>query len=168
MTTTYPGIDYGFGSSNVTDDGKYRFGVIASRDLACWLDDELTPEYWHGCPSCGTEIDEDSYTEGEPCPHCGAAIAIGEQWSESPIGYHVDLDGVYATIDSDGQLFVVRSPYYTHAQFCSPCAPGAGYLLKPCENGPKTLCFGHDWFESGRAPYPVYSVASEELVEPAV
>jgi len=26
-------------------------------------------------------------------------------------------------------------------------------------------CFGHDWFEDGKAPYPVYSVETGELVE---
>jgi len=30
--------------------------------------------------------------------------------------------------------------------------------------GVKTYCLGADWFENERAPYPVYSVATGELV----
>ena len=51
---------------------------------------------------------------------------------------------------------VLESPFITRAQFCSPCVPGAGNLDSPCESGPITLCFGHDWFDHGvGAPYPV-------------
>ena len=69
----------------------------------------------------------------------------------------------------DVDIFVCKSPYFTYAQFCSPCAPGAGYLLNPLtepDPGNKAYCFGHDWFESGKAPYPVYSVETGELVRP--
>lgn len=31
-------------------------------------------------------------------------------------------------------------------------------------NGVMTYCFNHDWFDSGKAPYPVYSVKTGELV----
>lgn len=50
----------------------------------------------------------------------------------------------------------------------APCAPGAGYLSNPCPDGPKTYCFGHDWFENDVAPYPVYRVDTGELVPPPV
>jgi hypothetical protein len=30
----------------------------------------------------------------------------------------------------------------------------------------KGYCFGHDWFEGGKAPYPVFSVKTGELVLP--
>jgi hypothetical protein len=62
------------------------------------------------------------------------------------------------------ELFVTKSPFYTFTQFCSPCAPGAGNLDNYCEDGARTYCLGHDWFEDGKAPYPVYSVATGELV----
>jgi hypothetical protein len=61
---------------------------------------------------------------------------------------------------------VTDSPFYTFAQFCSPCVPGAGNLDNAMDEGVKTYCLGHDWFESGKAPYPVYSVTSGELVDP--
>lgn len=61
--------------------------------------------------------------------------------------------------------FILKSPYYTYAQFCSPCAPGAGYLPSPLKDRPagnKTYCLGHDWFEDGTAPYRVYSVKTNK------
>jgi hypothetical protein len=60
---------------------------------------------------------------------------------------------------------VLKSPYYTYANYCSPCVPGAGNLDDIVEGEVKTYCFGHDWFEEEKAPYPVYSVATGELIE---
>lgn len=54
--------------------------------------------------------------------------------------------------------------YGTFAQFCSPCVPGAGD--SPLADGVKTYCLGHGWFEDGKAPYAVYSVATGELISP--
>lgn len=69
-------------------------------------------------------------------------------------------------------VMVLASPFFTYAQYCSPCVPGACNLDSPLElpwhNGAnKAYCLGHDYFEGGRAPYPVYSVATGELVAPA-
>ena len=61
----------------------------------------------------------------------------------------------------DPDIFIIKSPYFTYAQYCSPCAPGAVYLMNPLSekiDQNKGYCFGHDWFESGKAPYPVYDV----------
>lgn len=64
-------------------------------------------------------------------------------------------------------MFILASPYFTHAQFCSPCAPGACYLLSPTDKtGPKAYCLNHDWFEGDKAPYPVWEVATGKLVKP--
>lgn len=41
-----------------------------------------------------------------------------------------------------------------------------GATERAAESGVKTYCVGHDWFEDGKAPYPVYSVATGELVAP--
>jgi hypothetical protein len=30
---------------------------------------------------------------------------------------------------------------------------------------PKAYCLGHDWFDDGRAPYPVYSVETGEWMQ---
>lgn len=48
----------------------------------------------------------------------------------------------------------------------SKLTPGAGNLDNPRNDGPKTYCLGHDWFEDGKAPYPVYLVADDVEVMP--
>ncbi len=86
-------------------------------------------------------------------------------------------------------VFVSKSPYYTYAQFCSPCVPGAGNLgnayegLEVGPDGypafgetfaffaeaagfPKVLCLGHDFFEGEKAPYRVFDVVTGKLVPP--
>ena len=87
-------------------------------------------------------------------------------WGDEPLSHFLD-DGEYKAeqCGDDVDIFIFKSPYYTRAQFCSPCAPGAGYLRSPCENGPKTYCFGPDWFDDYRpCPYPVYRVDNDECI----
>jgi hypothetical protein len=86
-------------------------------------------------------------------------------------------------------VFVSVSPFFTFAQFCSPCVPGAGNLDHPFEGKqvpegdypgygetfrffaeaagwPKVFCLGHDFFEGEKAPYEVFSVADGSRVAP--
>ena len=100
------------------------------------------------------------------CETCEYLFGSESAYSEEPIGNTLD-DGEYqGNLDSYNDVWIFKSPYYTFAQFCSPCAPGAGYLANPCDKdtGAKSYCFGHDWFEDGKAPYPVYRVDTGELV----
>jgi hypothetical protein len=67
-------------------------------------------------------------------------------------------------------LWVLKSPYFTYAQFCSPCAPGACYLLNwlgqsSYNDNNKAYCLGHDWFENGVAPYPIYDVVTGKEIK---
>lgn len=163
-TTNYAGIDYSFGKSNVDDKG-FHFGVISTNDCTEYIWDSVESEYWHGCPNCGTEIDQDDYCADDNCPHCDCEIADGEQWSYEPIANYIKTEGIEAIVDSHNDIMIVKSPYYTHAQFCSPCAPGAGHLANPCPTGPKTYCLGKDWFDNDIAPYPVYDCKTDKLVE---
>jgi hypothetical protein len=75
-----------------------------------------------------------------------------------PTGYFYNNDGYHAGCGNDGDIFITKSPYYTTCQFASPCAPGAGYIMTTVDNGVRTYCFGHDWFNDGKAPYPVFDV----------
>lgn len=89
-------------------------------------------------------------------------------------------EGYVLKTDSANDLWVLKSPYYTYAQFCSPCAPGAVHLSNPLIVGSDTLtikeqqevqkntfeantgyCLDHDFFEEGIAPYPVFSVKTD-------
>jgi hypothetical protein len=59
---------------------------------------------------------------------------------------------------------VLRSPYYTRGNFCSPCVPGGVSLESDNPDGAKAYCLGHDWFENGVAPYTGYMVADDSVV----
>jgi len=160
--TNYAGIDYSLGKSNFDPDNGIHFGVIHQGEiLQAWCDSS-EPIFDNG--GDGDE-ESDDFIEAEPC----LFIYNGD-------GYKCEQNV------NDFDIMIIKSPYYTYAQYCSPCAPGAGYLMnyyKPEKNTvafdhyqeyakingfPKVYCFGHDWFEDGTAPYPVFSVETGELV----
>lgn len=166
------GIDYGMGQTNVGKDG-IRFGVINMNDLSQWAWEDVESDYGEPtCGHCGNEVTDD-IPEDSPdqtgeywCAHCEHFLDSEDVYGDEPIGHTIDTDGIKAQIDTDGDAFVLESPYFTRAAFCSPCAPGACYLTSPCDDGERCYCFGHDWFDGGAAPYPVYSVATGERIEP--
>ena len=144
MSTNYPGIDYGMGRANIDKETGIRFGVIHINSLAHWALDEFEPEYANE----PADVDE-----------CGDV---------QPDGWFFKDEHYQASLDSYNDVILVKSPYYTNAQFCSPCVPGAGHLDNPCPTGPKTYCFGHDWFDNKIAPYPVFDVKTGQEVKPEV
>ena len=78
--------------------------------------------------------------------------------------YYYAKDGVKVKTDSHGDLWVLKSPYYTECRKCSPCAPNAGYLTS--DGSMRTYCLPHDWFDGDKAPYKVYSVKDGSEVMP--
>lgn len=196
MKSDYKGIDYGLGQSNVDKDTGIRYGVISQHEvLQAWADSS-EPNYGPTCcPKCGNAAKEFDDPEFD-CPHdeqcedtdscMESSIEAYEHYHHScddyrcddcklvfdlssfdcePLGYTLD-DGEYLAVGDNGDIFILKSPYYTHCQFCSPCAPGAGYIMNTVDDGPKTYCFGHDWFDDNIAPYPVYRVSDDTLVTP--
>jgi hypothetical protein len=138
------GIDYGLGKANIDLKSGIRYGVISQNSvLQAWCDN-AEPEY----PEPEEGEDEDSYCDCDP---------VG--WSYEGEGYKL-ID----CLDTD--IMVLESPFYTFAQFCSPCVPGAGNLDHAMPDGVKCYCLGHDWFEDGKAPYPVYRVSDNYIVNP--
>lgn len=138
------GIDYGRGKTNIDLKTGIRFGVIPQNAvLQVWADSSA--------PYYGDDDDDiDDFAE--------------------PSSYIID-DGEYtAECGDSGDIFITKSPYYTYAQFCSPCAPGACHLEnpldEPCENN-KAYCFAHDWFDDEKAPYPVYEVKTGKIILPS-
>jgi hypothetical protein len=180
--TNYPGIDYGLGRANVSESG-IRFGVIPQNDVgASWYDSSEADYGDPTCPKCGNPAKKarGEYARFEHAKHEGAdyvcrpcKYVFGSEsaFSDEPVGGHNLDDGEYkAHAGEDGDIFILLSPYFTYAQFCSPCAPGACYLRNELESpdpSNRAYCFGHDWFEEKRAPYTVYSVETGEIVEPA-
>ena len=131
------GIDYGRGVTNI-DLNKIRFGVINQKEvMQAWCDssEAVYPEL------------EESEEENYDCIE--------------PLFFEYKEEGYKCEASEDGDIFITKSPFYTYAQFCSPCAPGACYLMSSIEekdNNNKCYCFGHDWFDSGKAPYKVYDI----------
>ena len=182
----YQGIDYGLGQTNIDNETGIRFGVIPSHTVGGYWYDESEAEYGKPfCPDCFDEVDEtaDFSVNGEPVIDCDGNDVEDEYYClrcekgvdgnnpdiypESPLAFYYTQDGYKCFQGADDpDIFIEKSPYFTYAQFCSPCAPGAVYLENHMEGGVKGYCFGHDWFENGQAPYPVYSVETGELVNP--
>jgi hypothetical protein len=168
---SYAGIDYGLGTTNINKETSIRYGVIHQNEvLQAWADSS-EPNYpdegESECPECGAMY-EGKTGESVTC-ECGEEFEIELNEYIEPYGYSVVSEECTAECSSDGDIFVIKSLYYTYAQFCSPCAPGACYLMNPLdtkEGNNKCYCFGHDWFDNGKAPYPVYSVETDEEVQP--
>ena len=144
------GIDYGRGVVNINEATGIRCGVISMGDILQAWADSSEPVYPCANPLCTCEelrkIERDCYF-CEPC------------------GYEYEGQG-YAMQDClDSDVMVIESPFYTYARFCSPCAPGAGDLNNYDRNGVKTYCLDGSWFDSGVAPYPVYSVETDMEVK---
>lgn len=193
--STYQGIDYGLGQSNINVKTGIRYGVISQHSVMSEAMDDVEYDYGQpSCPQCGN----DKVTLPETCPDCGAmqdcindctyqdslegngsefvclpcryAFDSDEAYPDTPNGWSYDRDG-YRLIDClDTDIMVIESPYYTYGPFCSPCVPGAVSLPDDDDDdypqdGPKAYCLGHDWFDEGKAPYTVYLVADDSIVE---
>lgn len=196
--TDYGGIDYSRGQANVDEENGIHYGVISVFDLPHFYESSTPDYGEPCCPKCGEEasdIDEAPDNYGVPCIktddgvhwypndsgwedngnelcclNCKYTFEVCEaSFPETPDYWFHDEDGYRACVrGDDSDVFFSKSPYYTWAQFCSPCAPGAGHLGNPTEEGvgAKTYCPGHDWFDGLKAPYNVYSVESDEPILP--
>jgi len=186
--TNYVGIDYGMGKSNINNETGIRFGVLPFHEISeAWCGDSEA-DYGDDtfCPYCGEvsfliddmdEADQDKVENYEydgtafeyACHICCKVFNAGDAMPDEPLCHSYESDGYKCYQFDDTDIFVELSPYFTYAQFCSPCAPGACYLKNPLDSkveSNKCYCFGHDWFESGKAPYNVYSVETGEIVKP--
>lgn len=164
---TKAGIDYGLGKTNRDEKTGIRFGVISQNEVMQTWSEESNPWYGNGsdCPECGETIDiSDEFPDS--CPHCDTDLS--NSWDDmEPITFTFNDKEYVAESDSYGDIMITKSPYYTICKFCSPCAPGAGYIMDSVTDGIRAYCFGHDWFDADeQAPYPVYSVETGKLIEP--
>lgn len=221
--TTNAGIDYACGQAiNRNVETGIRFGVIPANAVdPVWFDESEANYGKPTCPKCGNECIEQNEADEESetfqpyhehgfneyaCVNCKLLLSSDSVWGDSPQAFTYAKDGYKAEQSGDGvDIFISESPYFTYAQFCSPCAPGACYLLNPLQtdlcpicgeaititgkttdgrligscrdaftaekwadksewSANRAYCLGHDWFEDGQAPYPVYSIATGELV----
>lgn len=176
----HAGIDYGLGQTNIDLKTGIRYGVISQGSICQAWADTAEPDYGKAtCPKCGNEAqdfgdyegDVDAFTRSHGCDDylcepCQYVFDSSEAFGDEPSGWSVD-DGEYKMIDClDSDVMVLESPYYTFAEYCSPCVPGAGNLNSTGPHGVKTYCLDHDWFDDGKAPYPVYSVETGQEIKP--
>lgn len=176
--TTYPGINYGLNTgTNLDKRNGIHYGVISQHSISGDALNDIELLYGEPrCPHCGGEAMAATSDMGSgwehakhesddfACPQC--CYVFGESaYPDEPIGMEYSKEGYKINQCGDSDLFVLKSPFFTFAQYCSPCVPGAGNLDSPCADGPKTYCLGHDWFDDNVAPYPVYSVETGLIVE---
>lgn len=176
------GIDYGMGRMNIDLSTGIRYGVISRNAVPSWDDaSELISETPH-CPYCGNELvdyDGDEHeefdSEGWDDYACnGCRIVFGSDndgiWPEFPT-YGIDQDGILAHCDSDGDIWIEKSPWVTIAAFCSPCAPGACHLAHPTPMGELAYCLPVDMFndallnanedDSLLCQYPIWRIGED-------
>lgn len=177
------GIDYSgplgaVENVNRDPDTGIRFAWISLHKLGEFAHESFEAIYTARCPHCGEDLPDDTHftsrtvkvpggsvrhMHGADCPSCGKLIREEEQYGDEPDANVCD-DGEYKAFLKDGEAVFEKSPYFTRAAFCSPCAPGACHLNSPCDDGERCYCPGHDWFDEDKAPFPIYSVATGERV----
>lgn len=152
-STDYAGIDYGFKQSNIDTKTGLRFGVISQDTISqAWYD---SSKPYYPCKECEYRRKKD---KSFYCDNC-----------EPSSWYYKDREYLIDSFMDNTDVIIVKSPYFTYAQFCSPCAPGACNLDSPLdrpEQDNKCYCLGHDWFENGKAPYPVFDIKTGQLENP--
>jgi hypothetical protein len=194
VKTNYPGLDYAGKRSTTNRDVEtgIRYGVISQASVNPEAVDDI---FDHGTDVAYAQgladhlataranfvatAEEDEFDEDE------ATQEFADRY-ESDGGlndYLYERDGYKLTGCLNYDLFVLKSPFFTYAQFCSPCVPGAGNLDSPFKSEtnqesldgtdyakeadeagfPRVYCLGHDWFENC-APYAIFSVATGKLV----
>jgi hypothetical protein len=176
---SYAGIDYGLGMANFDKTNGIRFGVISTNSVdAEYLYENQELDYPPStCPDCGNElvttdspdIPEDAeWITGKElaCVTCETCYWSDELWDGGESnGWSYERDG-YVLMDClVNDIFIIKSPYFTYAQYCSPCVPGAGNLDSPVDEGTgaKCYCLGAEWFtEDDPCPYPIWSVKTGE------
>lgn len=183
MSTKYAGIDYSAGQQvNRNKETGIRYGIIPANSIGQAWYDSAEPDYGDPhCPQCGNDVkpargeyakyDHAKHESADyVCHHCKAVFGGESAFSDESQGCTYEGDGITAFEDSQGDVWVTQSPYFTYAQFCSPCAPGACYLRNPLDaqdkpEANKCYCLPADWFDDeSPCPYPVYSVATGELI----
>lgn len=190
------GIDYGMGKTNIDHETGIRYGVIVHHGVGQTWYESSEPYYAPFCPYCGNQVAEiyEEMVELPRCPKCNHEFDPDQSFNNfDPAGFTYNNDRYICNQEyDDPDIFVIKSPYFTYCKFCSPCAPGAGYLMdwfkvngeriteKDLENIPaiferykqkaenagyiRAYCFSHDFFPDNKAPYPVFSVETGELV----
>lgn len=192
-TTEYTGINYaGRLSTNKDSATGIRYGVISQHSVNSDAANDvftngrdLTHENFilevrsklHD--ALEDYFSEHSYAENLPSP---LSVAIDDAFdaisddlndnyqNDGDTSYLYEQDGYAVGTCLQSDFMITASRFFTYAQFCSPCVPGACNLDSPVSDDNtdnKCYCLGHDWFDEGKAPYEVWSVETGMRVDPA-
>jgi len=173
--TTYAGINYaGKSGANQDKETGIHFGVINCN--------AISPDAIEDIYQNGTDLSFEAWKEEikekvkeavksalddfirsrhiEDMADDAAESVLNNDWlgdnfeGGGPSNYRYEDGELILELHSDGDIFVIKSPVVCNAQYCSPCAPGAGYLANPCADGPVCYCLPEDWFdEETPCPY---------------
>lgn len=174
------GIDYSMGTANFDKETGIHYGAISQDSVMGEVLSEMEFDYGDPtCPECmSTVVDFDDDTHENykqfsrgcwdyACENCALIFDGEDVYPEDPLGMYIE-DKDYTVVSClDNDLMVINSPYYTYAQYCSPCVPGAGNIDNPLhkDDGIKTYCLGKDFFdEYSPLPYVVYRVSDNAVV----
>lgn len=151
METDYVGIDYSLGKANYDKETGIHYGVISQHAINqdCLMDFE---DIYPNSDLFDLDIFPDDFDYEDDLQSIGMT-------------YNKDGYAIEDCLDSD--LIILKSPYYTYCQFCSPCVPGAGNLESECPNGVKTYCLGLDWYDDyNPMPYKhIWEVATGKQIQ---
>ena len=147
-----------------------HYGVIPAHVMGEAWYEESQPHYTPTCGYCGTPEPTMNDDDTATCvnDNCGQTFPQDQAYGDEPdsIAYE---DSEYEMVqDSMGDVFVIRSPFFTFCRECSPCAPNAGYITGQTFNstGLKTYCPGPEWIrDTDTTIIAIYSVETDQLVE---
>jgi hypothetical protein len=175
MAQSYPGIDYGNGTTNIDTETSIRYGVIHSNKLASHAWDEINGsgedlDYMETIQDLTDQISgslESILADYDSSFDCKAAaesivsdLDLNLESSGDCTRYLYEGDDETFNVCSDCDIFVTKSKYYTLCSYCSPCAPGAGSLES--EGSIKAYCLGPNWFNKDNPmPYRCYYVEND-------
>ncbi len=200
-TTNYPGIDYAGPGSTVNRDSLtgIRYGIIRGNDLMAEVLDDITVHgedlgFKAAEEELKTELRhalEDYFSDWADSKRLTNAVENAfdalDGWADgidTSGPWQWEKEGYSVRLAEDGDVWVFKSPFYTYAQFCSPCAPGACHLGNPLDvkvqagiasilnagegetfvNSNQCYCLDRSWFDDEKAPYRMWRVDTNEEV----
>lgn len=175
-----PGIDYSGigGTCNRDRETGIRYGIISQESVSCYTIEDILSNgddlgFAHMKQEAKDAVARAIASAIDDYGQIGDPDELAHEIIENSVEWHdCDESGPYAFEEgdlkvqttSDNNLWVFKSPFYTRAQFCSPCVPGAGNLDTFCPDGPKTYCLPADWFEDGKAPYDIWCAKTDDIL----
>jgi hypothetical protein len=164
-------------TSNMDLETGIRYGVIPKDDLFNCAEDFFTfakdmsyEEQWQEIKDSinSLNLSDDAVSDMLEI----AEQDLNDNWNSECSLMRYERDGYIIEASNDGcDLFIIKSPYFTLAPFCSPCAPGACYLrdgikedeledgeVKPGSGRLEAYCLPEDWFEEGKCTYKYWEV----------